>query len=216
MVRVIPLLLLFLLTGCGQNLHFKISYNDIESLAEGDSVVLDGQPIGKVTGVESTQQGKHLVEVAIPRKSATAATHEASFVLAPDPDNPARRRIEVVLARPGGKPIADDEIITGSYPGPLFSFGQLLRGFGDALHDLTEQANQFRQEFQKLPNSPEAQQLQDEWRKLTDEINKAQNEAGDTVKNEVLPKLEKQLEDLRKQLKGMQGAEPKKDKALGI
>ncbi len=218
MAKLTPLLLLLTLTGCGQDLHFKISYADIGSLAEGDPVVLDNQPIGKVTGLEPGKPGEHLVEVAIPRKSAAAATRDASFILAPDPDNPARRHIEVVLAQPGGKPIAEGEVVKGSYPSPLglFPFGELLRGFGDALRDLRGQVEQFRKDFQKLPDSPESTQLQEEWRKLTEEIAKAQNDAGDTLKDEILPKLEKQMEELRKRMEEAQKTGPGKGKPLEI
>jgi hypothetical protein len=216
MPKLILLFFMFFLSGCGQDLHFKISYDDVTGLTEGDPVVLDNQPIGKVTGLEKPPTGGNLVEVAIPRESATAATSEASFVLSPDPSNPAHRRIEVILAGPGGKPIADGSVVKGSYPHPfsLLPFGELLRGFGDALRDLRGQVEQFRKEFEKLPNSPEAKQLEEEWRKLTDEIGKAQSGTGDTLKNEVLPKLEKELDELRKRMEEMQKTEPKKAKAM--
>jgi len=213
MPRLMPLLLLLLLTlaGCGQDLHFKISYADVGGLEKGDPVVLDNRPIGKVTGVEPGQPGEHLVEVGIPRESAAAATSEASFVIAPDPDRPGRRRIELVLAGPGGKPLADGAIVKGAYPNPLsfLPLGGLLRGFGDALRDLRGQVEQFRQEFKKLPDSPDAKHLQEEWNKLADEMGKAQNEAGDTLNKDLLPKLEKDMEALRKRMEDMQKPAPK-------
>jgi hypothetical protein len=210
-------LLLLVLTGCGQDLHFKISYDKIDGLAEGAPVVLDDQPIGKVTGVEQTKSGGHLVEVSIPRESAGAATSEASFILADDPDKPQQKRIEVVLAGPGGKPIAEGAEVRGSYPSPIggiFPFGELLREIGGVLGQLRGQVERFRQEFQKLPDSPEAKQLQEEWRKLMDEIDKTQNEAGYAMKKEILPKLEKEMDALRKRMEEMQKAEPKKGKDL--
>jgi hypothetical protein len=212
-------LLLLALSGCGQDLHFKISYADVGGLEKGDPVVLDNQPVGKVIGLEPGQPGENLVEVGIPRESATSATSEASFVLAPDPVQPGRRRIEIVLAGPGGKPIADGAVVKGSYPNPLslLPWGGLLRGFGDALHDLRGQVEQFRQEFQKLPDSPDAKRLQEEWRRLTDEIGKAQSEAGDTMNKEILPKLEKDMDELRKRMEAMPKPEPKPSgKALQI
>ena len=213
MSRLMPLLALLLLTlaGCGQDLHFKIRYANIDGLQKGAAVVLEHRPIGKVTGLEPGQPGEHLVEVGIPREPATAATSEASFVLAPDPDQPGQRRIEIVLAGPGGKAIADGAVVNGAYPNPLgfFPLGGLLRGFGDALRDLRGQVEAFRQEFQKLPDSPDAQRLQEEWRGLTDEIGKAQNEADDTLKKDLLPKLEKDMEDLRKRIEAMQKPAPK-------
>jgi len=219
MPKLILLFLLLSLAGCGQDLHFKISYVDIGSLAEGDPVVIDGQPVGKVAGVEQTQGGEHLVEVAIPRKLASVATREASFILAPDPDQPQRRRIEIVLARPGGKPIAEGEVVQGSYSsslGLLFPFGELLRGLGDALQSLRGQVDQFRQDLQKLPDSPEGKRLQEEWRALADEIAKAQSEAGSSLKNDILPKLEKQMDELRKRMEDMQKPRTKPGKPLEI
>jgi hypothetical protein len=186
-------------------------------VAEGTPVVLDEQTIGKVTGVEQTKAGGHLVEVSIPRESATAATSEASFILATDPDHPQHKRIELVLAGPGGKPIAEGAIVRGSYPNPfvgIFPFGELLREIGGALGQLRGQVERFRQEFQNLPDTPEAKQLQEEWRKLTDEIAKTQNEAGYAMKKEILPKLEKEAEELRKRMENMQKAGPNKGKDL--
>lgn len=199
------LFLLLNLGGCGQDLRFKISYADVGNLAAGDPVVLDGQVVGKVTRVEQSQGGGHLAEIAIPRKSAQVATHDASFVLAPDPDRPDRRRIEIVLANPGGRAIADGEVVEGSYPSPqgLFPFGDILRSFGDLLRDLRGQVEQFRQDVQKLPESPEGKRLQEEWRALADQIARAQNEAGEAVKKDLLPKLEKQMEELRRRMENI-------------
>lgn len=208
-------LLLLMLSGCGQDLHFKINYDKIDGLSEGAPVILDDQTIGKVTAVEITKNGRHLVEVAIPRESAGAATSEASFILAEDPDDPQQKRIEVQLAGPGGKPIAEGAEVQGSYPSPtggIFPFGELLREIGGALGQLRGQVERFRQEFQKLPDSPEAKQLQEEWRKLTDEIAKTQNEAGYAMKKDILPKLEKEMEDLHKRMEEMQKNKPKKSK----
>ncbi len=217
MPKLIPFFLFFILAACSQDLHFTISYDEIYNLAEGDPLVLDGKPIGQVTRVEQAGSG-HRVEVAIPRESAKAATSEASFILSPDPDKPGHRRIEVVLTAPGGKPIADGAVVKGSYPNPLglFPFGELLRGFSDALRDLRGQVEQFRQEFEKLPNSPEAKQLEEEWRRLADEIAKAQSGAGDALKNEILPKLEKEMDELRKRMEEMKKGVPNKGKPVEI
>ena len=212
---VLTSFLLLVLTGCGQDLHFKINYDKIDGLSEGAPVVLDEQTIGKVTGLELTKDGGHLVEVTIPLESAASATSEANFILAPDPDNPKQKRIEIVLTGPGGKPIAEGDEVRGSYPGPLgsiFPFGELLREIGGALVQLRSQVERFREEFQKLPNSAEAQQLQEEWRKLMDEIAKTQNEAGYAMKKEIMPKLEKEMEDLRKRMDAIQKAQTQKGK----
>ena len=209
--------LLLILSACGQDLHFKISYDKTDGLSEGAPVVLDDQTIGKVTGVKQTKSGGRLVEVSLPHESASSITTDSSFILADDPDNPQQKRIEVILAETGGKPIAEGAEVRGTYPNPLggfFQFGELLREIGGALGELRTQVEHFRQDFQKLPDSPESNQLQEEWRKLTDEIAKTQNEAGYAMKKEILPKLEKEMENLRNRLKEMEKAEPKKSKDI--
>lgn len=206
------LLLPLLLTACGQDLHFKISYDRVGSLRPGDPVVFDQKVIGRVVGLQADQASGHLVEIAIPRESAKAATSEADFVLAADPEDSQRQRIEIVLDNPGGRPIAEDEVVRGSYPQApgLFPFGDILRQFSGALRDLRGQVERFRQEFQRLPDSAESKQLQEEWRRLTDEINKAQSETGETLKKELLPKLEQELEQLRKRMENIEKSGGKK------
>ncbi|MDD5034337.1 MAG: hypothetical protein PHE55_06225 [Methylococcaceae bacterium] len=207
MLRLIPLLMFLLsfLTACGQDLHFKIRYDEVSGLREGDPLLLDEQPIGKVVAVKETEDGGHLVEVAIPRESASSATSEANFILAGDPENPQRRRIEVIVAGPGGKPITEGAVVRGSYPNPLgsFSLGEIMNEFGGLLGKLRSQVELFRKEFEKLPNSPESKRLEEEWHRLMNEIAKAQSSAGETMNRELLPKLQKEMDELRKRMEEM-------------
>lgn len=206
-------LILLSLTGCGQDLHFKIQYADIGSLAVGDALILDDKPIGTVINIEALQPGSHLVEVAIPRVAAAAATSEANFILSTDPADSQRRRIEIVLSNPGGKRIADDAVVEGSYPHDL-PFAEMLNGFSDGLHDLRRRVGQLQQQLQQLPNTPEAEQLQQEWRNLTDAISRAQHETGEIIQQEIMPKLEQEMDGLRRRLEAMQRPGRKQGKPL--
>lgn len=218
MLKLIPLFLGFLLvlTGCGQDLHFKIRFDEIDGLKAGDPLVLDDQAVGEVLAVESAEDGGHLASVAVERKFAGTATVDSSFYLAEDPEDPARKRIEIVQSKPGGQPLAEGSVVEGSYPSPfgLFPFGSMLKEFGKTLRDLREQVERFRQDFDKIPDSEEARKLQQEWRKLLDEIRAAQEAAEGSLKKELLPKLREELENIRKKLEELEETSRKKGKPL--
>lgn len=216
MAKLILFLLLLTLSGCSQDLDFKINYGDVGSLAAGDPIVKDGKTIGKVVGLMPNGVGGNWVEVAIAQESASLATSESSFVLIPDPDRPGHQRIELLLKNAGGQPLAEGAVVQGSYPqnfslNPLTDF---LKGLTDGLRDFRGQVEQFRKEFEKLPNSPEAKNLQGEWTRLMDEITKAQSDTTNTVQKDILPKLQKEMDELRKRMEAMQKAATPQGKPL--
>jgi len=218
MLKMVPLFLtlLMILAGCSQDLHFKIHFRDIGGLAAGDPLVVDDQPIGQVTAVEAAEGGGHLVSVAVNRASINATTVDSNFYVAPNPNDPAHQRIEVVQTRPGGKPLAEGVVVEGANPGPFGSFplGEIFKEFGNVLRDLGSQVERFRQEFEKFPHSEEAKKLEAEWRRLMDEIRDAQNAAEGTLKKDVLPKLQDELENLKKRLQELEQSSRKKGKPL--
>jgi hypothetical protein len=212
-----PFLALFLiLASCGQDLHFKIHFDEIGGLTEGDPLVLNDQQVGKVVAIDAAEGGGQLVGVAIDRASVGAATVDSKFYLLDNPNDPTHQHIEIVQARPDGKPLAEGAIVEGSRPGPLglLPFGTILKQFGDALRDLREQVERFRQEFEKLPRSEEAKKLEEEWRRLMDEMREAQSAAEGSLKKELLPKLQKQMEELKKKLQELEEGSRKKGKPL--
>ncbi|MBS1213437.1 MAG: hypothetical protein H6R26_2054 [Proteobacteria bacterium] len=217
MPHIIALLLGFMtLAGCSQDLHFKIRFDDVGNLEHGAAVVVDNQPVGEITGIETTPDGAHLVSVSLDRQHQSVATEDSSFFLADDPDDPTRKRIEIIQSRPGGKPITDGATVQGSYPTPLgtFPFGALLQEFGKAMKDFSGQVERYRKDFEKLPDSPEGKQLQQEWKKLLEELFKAQSAAEGTIKKDLVPKLQEELENLRKRLEELQLAPKKQGKPL--
>lgn len=202
--------LLFALSGCGGDLHFQIHFDQADGLKIGDALVLDGQTVGEVIALNKATQGGHVAEVALNREFAHAATENTRFFLAEDREHPEIHRIEMEQSRPDGKPITEDALVEGysSRLQGLFPLGELFREFGNALRDLRGQVEQFRRNFEKVPDSDEARQLQEEWRRLMEEIQKAQSTAEGNLNQELLPKLREQLETLRKKLEALEKANP--------
>lgn len=220
MYKILPtiLCLCLILHGCGQDLHFKIRFDTAEGLSTGAPLVANEQTVGKVIAVESTPEGSQLVVVEIKRKHAPLATEHSRFYLGADPQNLPGKRVEIIQSTPGGKPIAEGAIVQGSSPGllGLMPFGKIIQEFGDLLRDLRGQVERFSKDIEALPNATEAKILQEEWRKLLDEIIKAQDSAEESLKQEVLPKLQQEMENLRKRLENMQRTAPRQRKPLEI
>lgn len=219
MHKLIPLFLALCLNllGCSQDLHFKIHFAETSGLSEGDPLVLNDQKIGEITAIEAAEDSGQLVSVAVDRAAASAATVESNFFLADDPTDPKRKRIEIVQTRPDGKPLAEGAIVEGSSPpGPLgsFPFAEILKEFSGALRNLREQVERFRQEFEKVPRSEAAQKLEQEWLRLMEEIRQAQSAAEGSWKKDLLPKLQKELEELRKRFDELQKNGEKNAKPL--
>lgn len=217
MFRIIALVVMFVaLSACSRDLHFSIRFAEIGSLQEGAPLVANGRQVGEVAAIAREDQGGYLVGVDIDRQHQGVATEDSNFVLADDPDDLSLKRIEIVQSRPGGRPIAEDAIVPGTYPTPFgtFPFGALLKEFGKAMKDLSGQVERYRKDFEQLPNSPEGKQLQEEWRRLLEELLKAQNATEGTLRRDVAPRLQEELENLRKRLEELRQPPPKQGKPL--
>jgi ubiquinone biosynthesis protein UbiJ len=65
--------------------------------------------------------------------------------------------------------------------------------------------------LEALPRSEEAERLAEEWRRLLDEIARAQDYAEESLREDILPRLRDKLEALKKRLEELQ---PKKRRPM--
>jgi ABC-type transporter Mla subunit MlaD len=213
-----PLVLLLVvgLTACDQGLHFSIRYDEAAGLQAGDALILNGQTVGRVVAVEPQADRGQLVRVVVDRQFANAATADSRFYVIDNAQHPERKSIEVTQSSPGGKPIEEGAVVIGSArPGlNLFPFAEILKEFGGMLRDLRDQVERFRQQFEQLPDTAEARQLKEEWQRLLKELNEAQSSAEGSVKKDLIPKLQEQLDAIRRQLDELRKAAPPKNKPV--
>ena len=80
----------------------------------------------------------------------------------------------------------------------------MLRSVAEGLGLLSDQVEQFRVQVQKLPQSPEARQLTEQWQRLRDETLKAGSVTEDSVKKELMPRLQREMEGLEQRLRDLQ------------
>lgn len=201
--RLAAVLGLLLLAGCGdRSLHLKVHYRDADGLHAGAPVVKGGAAIGTVESIAADPEGGYLVGIAIADKFAAAATSASRFYLSDQAREPGKKQIEIEQTTLGGPVLAEGATVEGSErSAPLAPLGNLLRQFGQGIQGLRGQLEQFQQELRKIPDSPEAKRLQDEWQRLTEEMAKAQAETEESVKKDLLPRLQQEMDRLQERFR---------------
>jgi ABC-type transporter Mla subunit MlaD len=184
-------------------------------LAPGAPVLLGNQTAGQVAAVQPDASGGYVAQLEIAPEFRKQATQDARFVVVRDADGSGRRHVEIEPGKPGSPLLADHAQVRGSIePEPLFPLGEILRGFTDALGQLRGEVERFRGEMQRLPQSEDAQRLKEEWAKLMEEMKQAQETAEESVKKDLLPKLQRELDELDRKLKKLNSAPPAKPSAI--
>jgi paraquat-inducible protein B len=206
---ILPLVLLAL-TGCERSLRFAVHFPDAPGLVSGDAVVFQQQVIGQVTRVENDVQGGYLALLAIEGGFAGAATEDSRFYLSYDPNRPGRKRIEIEQDKTGGRAIAEGATVEGKERlSSLIPFGAILDSFRQGVQELGDQLRDFQESLKDVPNSPQARQLEQEWRRLQEEMDKAQRETDKALREKLIPKLQQELDELRKRFDALpRGPQP--------
>lgn len=197
---LVLLMLPLVFWGCqASGLKLKIRYDQIDSLKQGDRVILDQNHIGMVTGVNYSDEGFFLVEIVIQKEFANAATEHSRFFIIIDPKDKSRKAIEMIAIRKGGAPLLNNVILDGSTRSSAL-FDQMIIGFEKGLEDFKKQLEQFTDDLSKIPESEEFKKLEDELKSLYDEMKRAGKEVREKIQKELLPLLEQELEKLKERL----------------
>lgn len=196
-------IVLAITTACGdRNLHVNVHWRDARGLAAGAPVVFNQRPVGTVEAIEADPAGGMRVRLALANKFAAAATTDSRFYIVDDAAASGKPRVEIEQDRPGGQGIAEGTTVEGSERlAGLIPFGEIFRQFGEGLKGLRDQVEQLQKELRTVPDSPEAKQLQQEWRRLTEELQKAQSQTEESVRKDLIPRLQQELDRLKEQFR---------------
>ncbi len=191
--------------GC-TSLDFTVTFEDIGGLKAGDPVLVDLTPVGRVTAVSPPGNGTHAVSVEIDSDFKAFMTEHAIFRLKPAPATPGLTVLMVTRSAPGGTPLQKGAIVQGSEE-------LSLPGLSGVLKKLETGFEQFMDEVGKIPESEEYKRLESAMDKLAKEMKASGKEVRETMKNEIIPKLRKELEALKKRLEDRgQALEPLEEK----
>ena len=197
---LIALILTSAFWGCEESaLHIKIRYDQIQGLKEGDRVFFEQNHIGGVTGVLYSEYGYYLVDLAIERRFANAATEHSKFFVIVDPQNKGKKAIEMIQSRRGGSPLQDGASVQGSTKSSAV-LGQMRENFEKKLGNFKEQFERFFEDLRSVPETEELKKLEKELERLAEAMKRSSKSVREKIQKEILPRLKKEIEKLREQL----------------
>lgn len=200
-IVLLPLILMFFFTACnGKTLDLTIRFDQVHGLVPGNRVLFGENNIGTVERVFYSDQGVFLVDIAIARNFANAATENTRFFIVADPQNTENKAVALVHIRKGGGLLQNNATIDGTTETAVL-FKQLADGIEQGLRAFEEQLKQFSQDVQRIPENETFKELENELRLLTEEMKQSGQATREKIKEEVLPKLKEEMEKLRKQLR---------------
>ncbi len=198
---LIPLVLALVFLGCQESaLRVKVRYDQIQGLKEGDRVLFEQNPIGEVTRIFYSADGYYVVDVAIDRAFANAATEHSNFFIIKDPLSGEKRAIEMVQTRKRGSPLQGGASVEGSTKSSGV-FIQTGEDFEKGLENLKEQFERFFEDLRSVPESEELRKLEKELERLAEEMKRSSKEVREKIQKELLPRLQEEIEKLREQLR---------------
>lgn len=202
---------LLLVAGCTA-LKFSVSFDRVDGLKKQDPVMLKGTTVGKVADVTYTAEGRFMVALEIPDRFSHAATTDSKFFVGKSPENPLQKAILIEQSgRPGSQKITRGQVIRGSQkeePGAAPGTSGTAKALETLFKPLEQSLKDILSGFKDLPETEEFQELKKKMAELEKRFKESGAEINDTIRTDVLPKLEEKLRKLAETLR-QQGREKK-------
>ncbi len=212
MLKKVNVLICLLILACAcqaTGLNLNIRFDQAQGIEVKDRVIFEGNHIGNVSKVNYANSGDYIVSVTIQPNFINTATEDSQFFIIDDPQKSPHKAIEVLMTSDGGTLLADGATVTGSVkPSPVADlFNQLASGwsvgmklFGNQLGDWQNQFESFSKELEKFPDSEAYKQLEAEFNRLVEQMKNSGDEVGEKIQNEILPRIQEEMDKLKKQL----------------
>lgn len=213
------------------DLTFHIRFNAISGLTKEAPVLFDGNRIGKVTGLRYTEKGNYIVDVSIEPNFRQAATTNSSYFIAPQQgtklqavhivqQQPGGTPVKVDATVEGTEPVGFlngllQELTdkTGAYQQQFehsieelqhsleSTANGLNRALTENLDEISRQLRRYSDEISKIPSQQEIDRLKESFNQLAEELQHAQSDIRRHITEDILPQLQRELNELRKRLK---------------
>ena len=188
------------LIGCvGTTHNFKIRFNDIQGLRKNDRVFFDNTAIGEVTGIEYTDTGKYLVNVAVEDQFSSLPKDSSSFYIDSNPEAESQKAIRIIQIKDGGNIIEKNTIVEGQSK-YVALYGQIANKFRKNVYVLESEINDFIKGLQNLSESEQIKQIERQLDKILAEIENLSVEMKHKLETEILPRIKEQIEGMRRRL----------------
>jgi hypothetical protein len=214
----LALVLMFLALGflgachlMADDLQFNIHFKDIEGLQEGARVYFKDYPVGSVKSIRVRADGDFLVLVVIRDAQRAAASKTYVFILDDDPEQPGKKAIMIKKEKNVAPvPIREGETVRGysSLDYYLQKNQEMIRRSSEKLRETFQR---FFEELRGLPQSDDYQELKRSMKEALEELLREGEEYKQKIENEILPDLQRRIEELRRDFPwGTQEKEPAK------
>lgn len=196
---ILGLLFLGLMACKTGSVHINVTYERLHGLQLADRVLFQENVAGSVNNIQYAAGGTYTLELKIVNGFTNAVTEYSQFHIIDDPNRDGHKAVEIRLTQSGGKLLANGATVPGMAP-PEMLTDRLRKDLEAGFDFIISQIEKFNRDVQKIPDSEAYQELKKSMEALADDIRRAEKEAREKVKKEWLPRIERQLDELRKQL----------------
>ena len=187
--------------GCrSHEIRLYVTFDHLSGLVGEDRVIFEGNQIGSVQAVSYNSDGRYTVQVGIDKGFMHAVTQYSNFSIIEDPQRSDHKAVSVFLTKQGGTPLESGTTVAG-VPAEGDLFARLQKDLESGFSFFKEQIEEFERDVQQYPESEEYNNLKKSLEDLTAEIQQKEKQARKRIKREWLPRIQRELDELREKLK---------------
>ena len=198
---ILPLIFVYVLAAaCVGSLQLTVLYDRTEGLKQNDPVLWNEQKIGKVQSVKQNGQDLASVQLEISKAFSDKVTDESRFLIQADPRSRGDSFVRMVNLSEKGNPLPSGTAVEGSTYLSL-QLERTAKGLEAWREQLERELERWEKELSQLPERESYKELEREMDYWLNKLGQAGVETREYFKEEVLPRLEEALRELRKRLR---------------
>ncbi len=182
------------------SIQINIRFDELLGLNQGSRVLFENKTAGTIETVHSNPNGTYSVRAEIDPAYRDAVTEYTQFRIVDDPAKTGRKAIQMVVLQTGGKKLPDGASVTGVSQEPDLG-ARVQQEMQEGFEYFKKQVDEFTRGLKRVPESEEYHRLKKSLGELADEISRAGKQTGKKLKEQWLPRIERELEELKKELR---------------
>ncbi|MCF8045642.1 MAG: MCE family protein [Desulfarculaceae bacterium] len=186
-------LIFFVISGCTP-FELDITFDTVKGLKKSAPVIFEEQTIGSVDRIEYSEDGKFLVSVTIEKEFRNAVRTDSVFYIASDPSDAEAKALFMAHESETGSPLESGKTVKGQPYAPSSAMGI----FKEMVDDMDRGLDRFVRDMKQLPESEQYKRFEKELEALSEKMKTAGEKTRDKIRDEIIPKLQKKLEELKK------------------
>ncbi len=182
------------------SIEINVRYDRISGLTADNRVMFEGSDAGAVESIQYTREGAYVVQLSVDKGFANALTEHARFFIIEDPNRAGDKAVEIRHLHSGGRLLTSGASVSGAYDIDDLS-RQLQKDIESGVRFFKQALEDFGRDINEFAESEEYRNLKRSLEGLAEELAHKGKAARETVKRQWLPRIQRELEELRKRLK---------------